>query len=220
VLIFGEQAGALWPLFGATNQLLAGLSLTVVTVWMYRQHLPWQYTGVPAGIVLVLSGLAMAIEVSHFLDADNLLLAALGTVVLALNTWIVLEAQGKLDEAVAAFRNTLKSSPDNITALTALGHAQALAGKKNEAERVIARLQELSKKQYVSSYQTAVIYAGLDNRKLALDWLEKSRGERFNWLPFLQVDPVFRNLRSEPRFIEMAQSLGLVTNKNASDKNE
>jgi serine/threonine-protein kinase len=133
---------------------------------------------------------------------------------------LVLEAQGKLDEAVAAFRNTLKSSPDNITALTALGHAQALAGKKNEAERVIARLQELSKKQYVSSYQTAVIYAGLDNRKLALDWLEKSRGERFNWLPFLQVDPVFRNLRSEPRFIEMAQSLGLVTNKNASDKNE
>ena len=122
---------------------------------------------------------------------------------------LVLEAQGKLEEAIAAFRNALKSAPDNVTAITALGHAQALAGKKVDAERLIARLQELSKQQYVSPFQTAVIYAGLDNRKLALDWLEKSRAERFNWLPFLQVDPVFKNLRSEARFIELEKSLGI-----------
>ncbi|HEY0728409.1 MAG TPA: tetratricopeptide repeat protein, partial [Pyrinomonadaceae bacterium] len=122
---------------------------------------------------------------------------------------LVLEAQGKLDEAISAFRNALKISPDNITALTALGHAQALAGKKNEAERVIARLQELSKQQYVSPFQAAVVYAGLDNREMALDGLEKSREERFNWLPFVRVDPVFQNLRSEERFIELARTLGL-----------
>ena len=124
---------------------------------------------------------------------------------------LVLEAQGKLEEAIAAFRNALKSAPDNVTAITALGHAEALAGKKADAERLIARLQELSKQQYVSPFQTAVIYAGLGDRKLALDWLEKSRAERFNWLPFLQVDPVFKNLRSEARFIELAKSLGLST---------
>ena len=62
---------------------------------------------------------------------------------------------------------------------------------------MIARLQELSKQQYVSPFQTAVVYAGLDERQLALDWLEKSRQERFNWLPFIKVDPVFKNLRSE-----------------------
>ena len=122
---------------------------------------------------------------------------------------LVLEEKGKLEEAIASFRTALKSSPDNITALTALGHAQGLAGKKSEAEKVIARLQELAKKQYVSSYQTAVVYAGLDDRKLALDWLEKSRGERFNWLPFVRVDPVFKSLRSETRFIELVKSLGL-----------
>jgi serine/threonine-protein kinase len=122
---------------------------------------------------------------------------------------LVLEEQGKFEEAITTFRTGLKSAPDDIFGLTALGHAQARAGKKNEAERVIARLQELSKQQYVSPYQTAVIYAGLDNRKMALDWLEKSRDERFNWLPFLEVDPVFKSLRSEPRFIELAKSLGL-----------
>lgn len=125
---------------------------------------------------------------------------------------LVLEEQGVLDEAIAEFRQALKKSPDNVAVLTALGHAQALAGRRSDAEKAIARLQELSKQQYVSPFQTAVIYAGLDDRKLALDWLEKSREERFNWLPFIKVDPVFKNLRSEARFIELSNSLGLNTN--------
>ncbi len=122
---------------------------------------------------------------------------------------LVLEEEGKLDEAIAEFKIGLKYLPDNVAALTALGHAQARAGKKVEAEKIISRLRELSKQQYVSPFQSAVVYAGLDERKLALDWLEKSREERFNWLPFIKVDPVLKNLRSEPRFIELAKSLGL-----------
>jgi len=122
---------------------------------------------------------------------------------------LVLEEEGKLEEAIAEFKQGLKQLPDNVAALTALGHTQALAGKKAEAEKVIVRLQELSKRQYVSPFQTAVIHAGLDDRKQALDWLEKSRQERFNWLPFIKVDPVFKNLRSEERFVALWKSLGL-----------
>jgi serine/threonine-protein kinase len=122
---------------------------------------------------------------------------------------LVLEEEGKLDEAIAEFRQGLKQLPDNVAALTALGHAQALAGKKADAEKVIVKLQELSKQQYVSPFQTAVVYAGLDDRKQALDWLEKSRQEHFNWLPFIKVDPVLKNLRSEERFVELSKSLGL-----------
>ena len=80
------------------------------------------------------------------------------------------------------------------------------------SEKTISRLQELSKQQYVSPFQTAVVYAGLNDRKLALDWLEKSHEERFNWLPFIKIDPVFKNLRSEVRFLELSKTLGLNTN--------
>jgi len=125
---------------------------------------------------------------------------------------LVLEEEGKLEEAMNEFKLGLKQSPENVAALTALGHAQARAGKKADAERTIAKLQKLSKRQYVSPFQTAVIYAGMDERKLALDWLEKSREERFNWLPFIKVDPVFKNLRAESRFVELSKSLGLTTN--------
>ena len=122
---------------------------------------------------------------------------------------LVLEEEGKLDEAIAEFRLGLKYMPDNVTAITALGHALARAGKTAEAEKLVVRLREISKQTYVSPFQTAVIYAGLDDRELALDWLEQSRQERFNWLPFIKVDPVLKNLRSEARFIELARSLGL-----------
>jgi tetratricopeptide (TPR) repeat protein len=123
---------------------------------------------------------------------------------------LVLEEEGKLDDAIAEFKFALRFLPDNVAALTALGHAQGLAGKRSDAEKIISRLQELSKHQYVSPYQTAVVYAGLDERKLALDWLEKSREERFNWLPFVQIDPVFKNLRAEARFLELSKNLGLT----------
>ena len=122
---------------------------------------------------------------------------------------LVLEEEGKLEEAIVEFKQAVKSLPDNVAALTALGHAQAAAGKRAEAEKVIRRLEELSKQQYVSPFQTAVVYAGMDERELALDWLEKSRHERFNWLPFINVDPVLKNLRSEPRFVELVKSLNL-----------
>ncbi|HET6973950.1 MAG TPA: protein kinase [Pyrinomonadaceae bacterium] len=123
---------------------------------------------------------------------------------------LVAEEEGKFEEAINEFKLGLKALPDNVAALTALGHAQARAGKRADAEKAIARLQELSKRQYVSPFQTAVIYAGMDERKLALDWLEKSRDERFNWLPFIAVDPVFKNLRVEPRFVELSKSMGLT----------
>jgi serine/threonine protein kinase/tetratricopeptide (TPR) repeat protein len=122
---------------------------------------------------------------------------------------LVLEEEGKLEEAIAEFKLGLKALPDNVFALTALGHAQALAGKKADAEKMIGRLQELSQHVYVSPFHTAVIYAGLDDRKRALDLLEKSRDERFNLVPFIKVDPVLKNLRSEPRFVELEKTIGL-----------
>lgn len=83
--------GALWPLFGATNQLLAGLSLVVVTVWLIRTGRPWVYTGIPMVFVLLVSGFSMAGNLALYLEQGNYLLMVVGGVVLALEIWVVIE---------------------------------------------------------------------------------------------------------------------------------
>ncbi len=121
----------------------------------------------------------------------------------------ILTQKGMKEEAVKEFQKALSISENNIAALTDLGHALAAAGKKSEALKVLDRLNELSKKQYVSPFHSAVIYAGLDEKQRAIEWLEKSRDERFNWIPFIQVDPVFDGIRSDSRFREILKSVGL-----------
>jgi carbon starvation protein len=90
-LIVGGKAGELWQLFGSSNQLLAGLSLTVVTVWLQRTGRPWAYTGIPMLIVLLVAGLAMASNLGTFVDRGNYLLATIGAIILALEVWVFLE---------------------------------------------------------------------------------------------------------------------------------
>jgi serine/threonine-protein kinase len=121
----------------------------------------------------------------------------------------ILIQKGMLEEAIKEFHKALDLSVNNIGALTGLGHAQAVSGKKSEATKVLEQLNVLSKKQYVSPYHSAVIYAGLGEKQRAIEWLEKSRDERFNWIPFIQVDPVFDPIRSEPKFREIVKTIGL-----------
>jgi tetratricopeptide (TPR) repeat protein len=120
----------------------------------------------------------------------------------------ILEQQGKLDEAIAEFQKAATLSDNSVNALTALGHAYALSGKKADALKIIKKFEELSKQHYVSPYNTAVIYAGLGEKEQAIAWLERARDERFNWIPFIQVDPVFDNLRSDQRFADLVRSIG------------
>ena len=43
----GDGGLALWPLFGTTNQLVAGVTLLIVSIWLKRQGRPAVYTLVP-----------------------------------------------------------------------------------------------------------------------------------------------------------------------------
>lgn len=86
----------LWPLFGATNQLLAGLSLVIVTLWMYSSGRRWAFVGVPMVLVLIFSAVSMSLSLAEYLSKGDYLLLVAGGVVLALEVWIVLEATAAL----------------------------------------------------------------------------------------------------------------------------
>lgn len=88
--LLGQQR-ALWPLFGGSNQMLAGLSLLIVSLWLWRQRKAWWVTAIPMVIVLVVSFIALLTLVGEFYASDQWLLAIVGTLMLALEGWLVLE---------------------------------------------------------------------------------------------------------------------------------
>jgi len=89
----GKPAGLfLWTLFGTTNQILAGLTLLTVTIWLYRNKKPYLYTMLPMLLVLgaTISGMVMGIlkAISH----HQIAVAMTGGVVFALAAWVLVEA--------------------------------------------------------------------------------------------------------------------------------
>ncbi len=78
-----------------------------------------------------------------------------------------------------------------------------------EARKVLEELKELSKQRYVSPYNIACIYAGLNDKDKAFEWLDKAYEERSFFIAMLKVETVFDNLRPDPRFQELVRKVGL-----------
>ena len=87
----GTGALALWPLFGALNQLLAGLALLVITVWLARKKLPIFYTAIPMVFMVAMTGWAMKINLESFFAAGQWLLFSIGAIIAVLQVWMVIE---------------------------------------------------------------------------------------------------------------------------------
>ncbi|CAN5443435.1 carbon starvation protein A [soil metagenome] len=93
----GSGGYLLWPLFGTSNQLLAGISLLLVTIWLKRKGRSIIYTLIPMFFVLFMTLWAMTEQVifqwSGLGESDaNILLFSFGAIILGFTIWIFLEA--------------------------------------------------------------------------------------------------------------------------------
>ena len=91
----GKGGLILWPLFGATNQLLGGLAFLVITFWMWRRNLPVWFVAIPTVFMLILPGIAMSIELfkdGGWIAKAQWHLVVIGAATLALEIWMIVEA--------------------------------------------------------------------------------------------------------------------------------
>jgi len=88
----GNGALTLWPLFGSVNQLLAGLALLVITIYLAKQKIKIYYTAIPMVIMVILTGWAMIINLQDFYLKSNWLLFVIGLAVFALEIWMIIES--------------------------------------------------------------------------------------------------------------------------------
>jgi carbon starvation protein len=58
-----------WTLFGTSNQLLAALTLTTVTVWLRRTKKPWLVSALPAAFMVVMTLWSLLLMIGPWLSA-------------------------------------------------------------------------------------------------------------------------------------------------------
>lgn len=92
--------------------------------------------------------------------------------------------------------------------LHGLAITYARMGRVADAEKILAELQALARREWVPPEQIALIYANLGKPDEAMQWLEKSLSTRSGWLlGWSSVDPSYDPLRSDPRFQAMEKKI-------------
>jgi adenylate cyclase len=119
-------------------------------------------------------------------------------------------AQSSYIEAVAELeqlRATFAVLPSRYAG--ELGYAYAMSGRRAEALRMLAELEERSKHEYVSPSARALIHMGLGDKEQAFTWLDKAYVERDWRLRELKAFPLFDSLRSDARFTRLLKQMHL-----------
>jgi carbon starvation protein len=92
----GKGGLLLWPLFGATNQLLAGLALMVTVFYLYRRNKPVWFALVPMIAMIVMPVWALSWQIFNpqtgWWHQGDYLLTSIGGATLLLQLWMVVEA--------------------------------------------------------------------------------------------------------------------------------
>jgi adenylate cyclase len=119
----------------------------------------------------------------------------------------VLQLKGHLPDAISEYQKAFDLNNDPYS-LGLLGQAYARNGQKDEAQKVLMRLNEMAKSRYVAPYAIAFVYLGLGEKERAIDELERAyQSGDTNYLFLIKVDPLLDDLRGQPRFEALVQKV-------------
>ena len=97
-------------------------------------------------------------------------------------------------------------SPGSIELLAT---ADAYAGRRSQALRLIDELKQRRQKTFVPAGAFINPYLALHNYDEAFSWFERAYAEQSGILQFLKVHPFFDPIRGDPRFQDLAHRVAL-----------
>jgi len=115
-------------------------------------------------------------------------------------------ANRKFPQSIKAF---LQAGNDPYT-LGHLGNVYARSGQTAGAKKTIELLEKDVRRDDVGRYEIALVYAGLGDKNAAFQWLDAAYRAHDVGLVYLRVDPCLDPLRSDPRFANLLQRVGLA----------
>lgn len=120
------------------------------------------------------------------------------------------QQKGMSSEALASLQRALELLGETPEMIGFLAHAYATSGSRDEAHKLLERLEEMAKLRHLRSFPFVVVYTALGDLGRVFACLEKAERDRCDSLPVLKVMPLFDCLRSDPRFTGLMQRAGLA----------
>jgi serine/threonine protein kinase/tetratricopeptide (TPR) repeat protein len=116
---------------------------------------------------------------------------------------------GKPDEGIQAVEEAARLVGSSTVLLGILGHAYAMAGRTDEARRLLDEMLQFSQSKYMPPLGIAYTYLGLGEMERAFDWLEKAIDERDAMVAYTPSFHLADPLRSHPRYHALLRKMNL-----------
>ncbi len=114
----GKGGMILWPLFGATNQLLAGLAFLVITFHLWRRGKPIWFLALPMVFMLIMPMWAMIVQLffgsggsKSWIESGNGIVVLVGLATIALEIWMLIEAAFMFPKAKGVLEAQAQDQP-------------------------------------------------------------------------------------------------------------
>ena len=115
--------------------------------------------------------------------------------------------QGKIPEAISQFENATSMTDDPIP-LAMLGLGYGVSGRRDDAQKILAKLRESRAQRFTPAYSLALVCVGLGDQEQAINWLEESYREHDgNNIAAIRIDPSLAPLHGNPRFEALAEKI-------------
>lgn len=115
----------------------------------------------------------------------------------------------KYTEAIEMFRKAKTISGDMTYIFSNIGYTYGISGQPHHAEDIIAQLDRIAQKRYISPVQKGHVYDGLGQMDRAFELFEKAYRMRDPLCIWFNSSPHFDRLRSDARFKKLLKNIGL-----------
>ena len=120
----------------------------------------------------------------------------------------VLASQGRYDEANVSARRAVDLAYVHGEGI--LGYSLAMSGDRSGAQRIARNLIARSRSEYVAPFDIGLIYVGLGDDSAAIAWLSRCKDVRDHEATTIQLDPLLKRLRRDPRFVAITLRHSIV----------
>jgi tetratricopeptide (TPR) repeat protein len=118
--------------------------------------------------------------------------------------------KGLFAEALADLERRRRFAGDGPWTWSTLAYVYGRSGQQVQARRALEKLKQLNRRQQIDPAAIAWGYIAVGDKEQALAWLEKAYAQHSIQLTTLKVEPGYDSLRSDPRFQNLLQRVGLA----------